>query len=877
MGIRSEQLNIESLLKFFIGRNEFKRKYIIDMLSNLTNDETDALGLIGYEDLYNFKQNLYLTIKNEIIDGSIKNLFNNVDKINYVKDSYYFESFLRTYPLKRILDLRNIKYKNYESEDSLYEKIQQSNPTEYSVVVGTITEDSFESIRELQPDYFYSSKDTILRIAIKELLRDRDVKYDPNATLEDLIEIVIGTNPIVTEFNYANDYYLEPDALYTEDYLSKYGFLYLLYLRNYSDYYDEEPINELNHYVEETNPNINYVSALNELPLKYNGYYDSDFLEKYGYLMVLKNRGIVCSPTMPLDQLKQLVREGNPTPNDAYSNSILAVNRAQLILRAYINNFVKNKTIEVDSKLFFKQGYANFVGQELSVEIEHNTELAPIAALIQPLEQPNADLSAFWCEMDSKLLKVYCTGKNTSAFKWTLFFDNRNYIQYIKNSEYNETYFRETFGSIFLKKIKNDAVSIVHDDEHNKDLYCVNLAEYTTAISLNEVLFINGVSYPLSSENSISFDAIERKVYFLDLVINPTDEIVLTCIAQDYYEDKDFENSVYVNENSSFGEENFAGNYNCVEFKHYLKTPPNFVIITPIEYDTVNDKPVGNISWEVSEDTIKVYNTGLSTTKFRWFAFYNEYVESVDRCFDDTESYDLPETNLFVNVNVPSNDNELPEAGTIIFNENEFTNELTISETNKTHRDYTLLLMNPPKRSVTKKTKFLEYTNSFETNEDGKFDNSPFTKPNGSSSLNYSGKLSATKLQAYNGSAITQYVPVFQPEDFENGDVLSYDSATKSYIKTNQLNVGSVVGVVCNDGSVSINSYLTKTVPIALLGIVDVKVRGKIKAGDFLSISSTEGVATSYSEITFGTIIGKALENYDSTEIGMIKIIVSIM
>lgn len=879
MGIRPEQLNIEWLLKFFIGRNEFKRENIVNMLRNLSNIETNTLGIIGFDDLYRFKQNLYLTLKNEIIDGYINNLFNNVDKYYYKSDSYYYESFLRTWPFKYILKIRNINYREYETQDQLWEKVLDSNPKQYDTVVGSVTVDDFNSVKDFKPEYFYADKDSVLKISLKQLLRDRSTKFDNDANVETLIETAMGTNPVVTEFSHTNDSYLEPDAIYTYEYLSKYGAWVLLNLRNY-DYYDQEPKEDLFTYTDNTNPVREYVANENELPLKYNGYYDSEFLEKYGYVMLLRNRGVTCSFDMTLEELKNLVKNGNPEFNDAYSNSILANDRDIQILWSYVNNYIRNKTIEVDNQLYFKQGYSKFIGRDLSVEIEHNAGLAPIAALIQPSDMPSCNIDDIWVNMDVNKLSVYSSNKNISSFNWTLFFDNKNYIQFIKNSDYNINYFKETFGSIYLKRIRNDSVSYNNDDP-DYPYYLIDLSGYIESVSLNEVLFINGVSYPLVSEDSIQFDPIEKTVKFFDLKINPDDEIVLTCIAKDYYENKDFEDSVYVNDYSSFGEENFAGNYNYVEIKHYLKDKPKMVIITPIENDLVNDDHVGTVSYEVTDTHIRIFNTGAAQSKFRWFAINCETVNDIEYNFENNKPIKLQDNALFYTITLDCADNELPDIGTVVYERNELTNELTISELNNTKRDYVLHIFSPkiPEHLATK-TKFLEYTNAFENNENGKFDNSPFTKPNGTAYLNYSGRLTATTLQAYKGKGLSAWVPVFKPEEFEDGDVIAYDQVNKCYVKANGLNVNSVAGVVCNDSSISMNCYLTKTIPIALLGIVDVKVKGAVKAGDFLTVSAVEGVACSTELITFGTIIGKALENYSSDEynsIAKIKMIVSIM
>ena len=63
--------------------------------------------------------------------------------------------------------------------------------------------------------------------------------------------------------------------------------------------------------------------------------------------------------------------------------------------------------------------------------------------------------------------------------------------------------------------------------------------------------------------------------------------------------------------------------------------------------------------------------------------------------------------------------------------------------------------------------------------------------------------------------------------------------------------------------------------PVALIGKVKCKVVGIIKKGDMLSTHSQHpGVGKNAHEPAVGTVIGKALEDYDSTEIGTINIVV---
>ena len=59
---------------------------------------------------------------------------------------------------------------------------------------------------------------------------------------------------------------------------------------------------------------------------------------------------------------------------------------------------------------------------------------------------------------------------------------------------------------------------------------------------------------------------------------------------------------------------------------------------------------------------------------------------------------------------------------------------------------------------------------------------------------------------------------------------------------------------------------------IALQGRVPCKVKGKITKGDLLVTSDIPGVAVSAEDPKAGTIIGKAVEDYDSETVGMITI-----
>jgi hypothetical protein len=62
---------------------------------------------------------------------------------------------------------------------------------------------------------------------------------------------------------------------------------------------------------------------------------------------------------------------------------------------------------------------------------------------------------------------------------------------------------------------------------------------------------------------------------------------------------------------------------------------------------------------------------------------------------------------------------------------------------------------------------------------------------------------------------------------------------------------------------------------VALQGRVPCRVVGKVEKGDLMITSKIKGVAVSVKgDAKAGTIIGKALENYDSDHIGTIEVAV---
>jgi hypothetical protein len=85
----------------------------------------------------------------------------------------------------------------------------------------------------------------------------------------------------------------------------------------------------------------------------------------------------------------------------------------------------------------------------------------------------------------------------------------------------------------------------------------------------------------------------------------------------------------------------------------------------------------------------------------------------------------------------------------------------------------------------------------------------------------------------------------------------------------------AVAGVVSENPAYLMNSGCEGIrVAIALQGRVPCKVVGSIKKGDLLVVSQVAGAATTSKDPRPGSIIGKALANYESDRIGMIEVLV---
>jgi len=110
--------------------------------------------------------------------------------------------------------------------------------------------------------------------------------------------------------------------------------------------------------------------------------------------------------------------------------------------------------------------------------------------------------------------------------------------------------------------------------------------------------------------------------------------------------------------------------------------------------------------------------------------------------------------------------------------------------------------------------------------------------------------------------------------EYEPGTVLVF-GGDKEVTTTTQMNDTRSAGVVTTDPAYVMNAEQKGIkVCLALAGRVPCKVIGRVKKGDMLTTSATSGYAMKATNPTLGSIIGKALEDKDYGEAGVIQVAV---
>jgi hypothetical protein len=108
-------------------------------------------------------------------------------------------------------------------------------------------------------------------------------------------------------------------------------------------------------------------------------------------------------------------------------------------------------------------------------------------------------------------------------------------------------------------------------------------------------------------------------------------------------------------------------------------------------------------------------------------------------------------------------------------------------------------------------------------------------------------------------------------EQYEPGTILMIGGTAEVTI-ANKAGQYRLAGIVSTAPAYVLNSTIPDSVIVALTGRVPCRVVGKIQKGDLITISDIPGVGTSVAPPASGTVVGRALENYDSTEVGVIEV-----
>lgn len=111
-------------------------------------------------------------------------------------------------------------------------------------------------------------------------------------------------------------------------------------------------------------------------------------------------------------------------------------------------------------------------------------------------------------------------------------------------------------------------------------------------------------------------------------------------------------------------------------------------------------------------------------------------------------------------------------------------------------------------------------------------------------------------------------------QQYEPGTVVMFGGISEVTI-ANVHGTPAVAGIVTTEPAQILNSELTDSVAIALVGRVPCKVTGNITRGNLLVVSHIPGVLTTSLFPSPGTIVAKAMENYNSPDVGVIEVMVT--
>jgi hypothetical protein len=144
----------------------------------------------------------------------------------------------------------------------------------------------------------------------------------------------------------------------------------------------------------------------------------------------------------------------------------------------------------------------------------------------------------------------------------------------------------------------------------------------------------------------------------------------------------------------------------------------------------------------------------------------------------------------------------------------------------------------------------------------------------GSNSISTTGDITAGNINSTHADLAEMYVA---DADYSAGVVVEF-GGDYEITATQVTHSTAVAGIVSTNPSYLMNSTQAgkHVVPVALTGRVPCRVMGPIAKGDRLVSSTTTGVAIALDKKLYepGCIVGKSLEDYQSTNVGIIEIAV---
>jgi hypothetical protein len=140
--------------------------------------------------------------------------------------------------------------------------------------------------------------------------------------------------------------------------------------------------------------------------------------------------------------------------------------------------------------------------------------------------------------------------------------------------------------------------------------------------------------------------------------------------------------------------------------------------------------------------------------------------------------------------------------------------------------------------------------------------------------ISASGNITGANINSSNADLAEMYVA---DADYASGTVVEFGGANEITVTT-QSHSTQIAGVISTNPSYLMNATQlgNNVLPVALTGRVPCTVVGTIKKGDRLVASDQPGIAQVLNPAKYqpGCIIGKALENYDSDQPGVIEVVV---